>query len=796
MVDYKALANFDDTEGELDYKALAKFEEDPGIVARAQGALPQTSDFAEGYKGAIGHSLDTMASGYEDINKPGMDKVYGTGKLALGGLEYLASPFAAAGHFISEPIRRALGGLTTVGGVDPANVAADTAELAPLMFAPIPGAKTAEALGGGAAAVMGEAPGAMMALKNAVPYIKNALGFGGQSERAVSTPKADLEQGQTLQTSRVTPNANNGWNEPEWSPQDWYAQQFRGGGEPSIPPTGAPEPKQILGPKKPIGTKGTRQEILKEDYVNRGEMPTRRTSHLPRTPADEAPIDFYNEQFANDMAGNNVPTDIPIGGPASNVLPFHLPNIRDNTPVDPVLEQQIRDAYFRKQQTTPMQRRTGGGMPWAPTREPVTDPLDEAYSSYFNGPENAPTFSNERMGTMQQPPIEDASNDNLDAIYSQFFNKDQSPALSSPYRQSPMPGAEPLPSAPKPTPTAIPPERAMRGANSSLDDPTANTPRPDMFSEPGSLPRVPARPMPEGAPRADTAKEVLQKKLKAFKGGPVKPEEVPPAAMPENNARPAQPVPTPEVAPADFGGHAVGNEVEIVHNINGQEMRAPGGRIVQLITKHEPTFTKATRDAQGNMPNRVNYSNKGYAKLEDGREVPVSMLQPLKVEEKLPETPKPKTRVTSKAVKPKEPTAEVPAHPIDKALESAADRAIARHMEAQSKAPYTPSENVPPNPRRAETTKLGKGTLSYRAIKEVPKTTPTPEFEVTPEVTKAVDDIVYGAEQGAKIYYSDLMEQTGLSRSALDKIIDEMKKANPKMYRKTDKLKGPYVRFN
>ena len=101
-----------------------------------------------------------------------------------------------------------------------------------------------------------------------------------------------------------------------------------------------------------------------------GDRPTLRTGHLPRVQEPAADENYFAGAFADDMQGRNVSTDVPLVPGPPELEYMRLPTIRENTQLDPALEQQIKDAYFRKQQTTPMREQTGGGMPWAPTREP------------------------------------------------------------------------------------------------------------------------------------------------------------------------------------------------------------------------------------------------------------------------------------------------------------------------------------------------------------------------------------------------------------------------------------------
>lgn len=665
-----------DTAGALDYGAIDKQFDEAGkstlskVGDRAIGALPLGSDFSQGYQRAINRSTGRMSSAAKDIGEKGFSPS-NVGSLALGGLEYVASPFEGAGTFIGNPIRRA------AAGVPGAELAADTAELAPLMFAPIPGAKAIQGAGAGIGAVAGEAPAAMAALKNAIPYFKSLLGIGAKTEApamAVSTPKSDMLPGQTATTSRVTGREGApGWQEPDWAPQNWYEQQFRGGEASRLPPVNAdPATYPIVGPK-PASPKNAKGTELSPAYRNLGEQPTRRTSHLPNTaeaPADES---YYAGAFTDEMQGRNVPTDVPLVPGPANLESMRLPNIRENTQLGPDLEQQIRDSYFRKQQTSPMRERTGGGMPWAPTREPATDPLDDLYKGFFTGEvppggggiptfpvgprPNNPTVNRTSPSEPFEagPPQGNASNDNLDEMYASFFTQKGGPALRN--RQEPISGGE-NPPAPKPTPTKLPRERPMRGAQSSADDPTVtdltktrpelyynwDDKNPALYGRPvmDELPPVPPRIAPEWLAREEARKaatsvsppseaaanpEALREKLKGFKGGPV--GELPPLPMRPDTARAASPV------KSDAPSIKAGDEVEIAHTIGGQEMTAPGGRIVEIINKQEPKFNKGQlRSDDGSMPERVTYEDRSYAKLEDGREVPVSLLRPMKADPK------------------------------------------------------------------------------------------------------------------------------------------------------------------
>src|SRR4030095_3937610 len=113
--DYSKLAQFeDDGATGVDYAKLAKFEEPRSLSDRALSAIPRTADLNA--EQALAPSLETLKSGYENINKEGINKVIGTGQLALGGLGYVLSPIAAAAKtFVGDPVRRSLGGLTDVG---------------------------------------------------------------------------------------------------------------------------------------------------------------------------------------------------------------------------------------------------------------------------------------------------------------------------------------------------------------------------------------------------------------------------------------------------------------------------------------------------------------------------------------------------------------------------------------------------------------------------------------------------------------------------------------------------------
>jgi hypothetical protein len=657
-INYATLGDEFDASG-LNYDSLvSEFDSDnqstlSKVGKRAIGALPLGSDFSEGYQRGINRSTTRMSDAATSMGESGLSPS-NVGSMALGGLEYLASPFEGAGTFIGNPIRRAGEG---VPGVE---LAAQTAELAPLMAAPIPGAKTIQGIGAGVGGVIGEAPAAMAALKNAVPYFRSLLGLGPKIEAsaaAVSTPKSDMLPGQTATTSRVTEREGiPGWQEPDFAPQDWYQRQFRGGEPQDLPPTGAEPARPIVGPAPNKKTKG---QVLMPEYRNLGERPTRRTSHLPRTPEEAADAAYYEGAFADEMQGRNVPTDVPLDGGPVNLQYMRLPNVRDATPVDPVLEQQIKNAYFRKQQTGPMRERTGGGMPWAPTREPVGDPLDDLYKGFFTGETppgggGIPTFpvgprpNNPTVNRVSPaepfeagPPMADASNDNLDDIYSSFFTAKGGPSLRSPYRQSGGGGGD-LPPAPKPTPTRLPREKPMRGAQSSLDDPTVTDltgSKPELYYDwddknpalfgrpPMELPPVPPRSTPPTTPPAAVSppmsaapnENALRDRLKSFKGGPV--GELPPLPMRPEASKPA---PAATAQPTINAG----DEVEIVHNVGGQEMRAAGGRVVELIEKQEPKFNKGQlRNEDGSMPERVTYEPRQYAKLEDGREVPVTLLR-------------------------------------------------------------------------------------------------------------------------------------------------------------------------
>lgn len=583
--------NYDDILAKLTGSAKPS----PSLTERAVGALPLGSDFSEGYGDAINSSLSTLSKGYANLNKEGMDKVIGTGQLALGGLEYLASPFAGAGRLISNPIRRA------AEGVPGSSFVADTAELAPMMFAPFPGARSIKSLGAGAGAVMGESPAAMTALENTFTMLKPMLGRTGQAPIEAAPPPvrpSQMERGNTAQTSQMQ------------NPTNFMNNAFR---ETNVP--------------------GLMEE---GPALNR-----QRTSSIPGD-RSQAPEDWYRDITSDPRAmyEPQMGSEPPAGPFPSEVEGMRLPNIR-NQPLDPVTQQQMELQASRNQMTSPMMSR-------------LTDqPTD------------------------------------YDALYAQFFNKDMSPARGM--GQEPLPSGRAMAEVEPVQPglTKYQPPRVTRGGGGEPEEflggsgPGAPKPRTRVTSKavPYDAPMVNSEPMPEGVqpggfgtqePRTDfrdtgeqagrmkdrpartnrdTSGEVLQMpgsnyynwddknpalfgkpapvsppqptgttdpntlstRLKTFKGGPVTPEEVPPMAQPN---------------PTMNTGVDVGTNVDLVHKFNGQEMRVPGGKIVGTITKEEPVYGKPTRDAKGNMVSGMKTQSVDYVILEDGREVPRSIVQP------------------------------------------------------------------------------------------------------------------------------------------------------------------------
>lgn len=121
--------------------------------------------------------------------------------------------------------------------------------------------------------------------------------------------------------------------------------------------------------------------------------------------------------------------------------------------------------------------------------------------------------------------------------------------------------------------------------------------------------------------------------LKFNMGGPIPPKSTPmlgsspmePPPTPPSGSSPRAPIPDKPLTPANvdkdvtrYGDLEVGGNYDIVHAVGGNEMRATGGKVKELITVDEPAVSNGKQIMRPTA----------YAVLEDGRRVPAKMLQP------------------------------------------------------------------------------------------------------------------------------------------------------------------------
>lgn len=565
---------------------------------RALGALPLGSDFSEGYNRAVERGTTRMGDAFKDMGARGIGPS-NVGSAALGALEYAASPFEGAGTFIGNPIRR-------VGeGIPGAETVAATADLAPLMFAPFPGAKAMQGVAAAGGAMMGEAPAAMAALQNTMPWLAKMLG-----RLPETPPPAPVEP--PLRPSELppgTPSMTSGVP----ARRDWLDQTARGGPAPLTPGQEFVAPNVKIGKGPEVQRAGKSDLDPTRDFSTIDPGDPRRTSAMPtQPPGPQAPVEWFQQQtsrLGNTMEGPyggdpsipmNAARQVPVGPPRdlthpANLEYMRLPNVRANNEVDPQLEAALM----------------------------------------------------ERMGftKAEQAGVSPVRNLELDP---------QNPGLDPWYSDTPYPNATPMPgsmNAPSPfrnpgrdrNINANPPPTGPEGWGSGGVPRTPGSggwggggpnPRPEDRPPPnpsGGWGGGPVTPNPNPAGGTPPSSNV-QERLRQFRGGSVAPNEVPPLKQPETNAptRPTLPPPTKPMAAAptaNVSAFKSGDTVDIVHKIGGKEMRMPGGTVVEITTRKEPVFERKLRTEGGDMPQRINYEDRQYAKLDDGREVPVTLLQ-------------------------------------------------------------------------------------------------------------------------------------------------------------------------
>lgn len=150
------------------------------------------------------------------------------------------------------------------------------------------------------------------------------------------------------------------------------------------------------------------------------------------------------------------------------------------------------------------------------------------------------------------------------------------------------------------------------------------------------------------------------------------------------------PIPEKPITPAEapravtqYGEIEVGQPYDIVMKMGGQEMRSPGGTVTELLYKNEPVVEKGksvTRPV-------------GYAVLEDGRQVPVKLLQRTGTNQPNVQMSAPKEPAPSRAQPAQQPITQAPGdQEIDPAF-SALQKKMAAKTGAP-KQPKTPKPNV------------------------------------------------------------------------------------------------------
>lgn len=610
--------------------------------------IPDPAEALGAYKSMAQGGWDTAAQGFSQLGQFGSDplsRLKGAGNVAMGGAQIAAAIPAAIGKYIGAPIGRGVEDLT--GSSTAGQIVGGTAELAPAVMMPFPGA-TAMRVGPEAASmVAGELPAGRMAMEGIINKFAPKAGKAATSGNYYDDEFEDLAN-EVAKTRKTSAAADVDYRTAE----DWYKRVLTNY-EPNstLPPAAPPVPKDIRllqkgNPK--VGERKYAQDeagkpVVMQGYADQGGVPTFRTSHSPKAPQQQAPEGEYQNIFQREVAGEPHISQMPLHpGTRPDVLSeMWLPNVRDQANVDPRLLAELKLKF-------------GGGSP---------------------------------QGAIDNPP----------------WTPQQTAGVRPP-AQMPIYGARPYQ---EPTPNVILPESPIPMGTQARE--TSGRLRNDLGLEPDPT---------QALQRARTAR---QEELARQPEAP--PPDLTPAQAPK--------------AVTQYGNIEVGQPYDIVMKMNGQEMRSSGGVVKELMYKDEPVV-----EAGKSVIRPV-----GYAVLEDGRQVPVKLLQRTGTTQPNVSMSAPATATMPKPQAPKPPVA---------STEQTADPAFAAVQKKMAATQNQPKDLAP-------VIKGIKQAFKYHTG----KTTYTQMQQYMPE---------------------------GTSRAQIDKALKELKKSKPNLVTATDpKTKEKYA---
>lgn len=612
--------------------------------------MPDPAEAMKTYDSMAQGGWDSIKQGASQLGQFGSDplsRIKGAGNIALGGAQWAGAIPAAFGKYLGAPIGRAVEDAT--GSPTAGHIVGGTAELAPALMVPFPGASAIKAGPEAASMVAGELPAARMATEGALTK------FGARGAKAATSDDGFDDLVEEL-TSRKTSAAK----DVEYRAALAELQRrFKPGVAEEgsrLPPMSAPVPKDIRllhkgNPK--VGERKYAQDesgnpVVMKGYQDFGDTPTYRTSHSPRMPQEpEAPVGQYQNIFQREIAGESPISQMPLApGTRPEVLDeMWLPNVRENTPIDPNLLAELKLKF-------------GGGSPQGAMDNPAWLP--------------------------------------------------QQTAGVRPPAQMPIYGARPTQEA---TPNVIMPESPVPMGTQARETPGRL--RNDMGLPPDAT---------QALQRGRTAR---QEELARQPETP--PPELTPASAPK--------------AVTQYGNIEVGQPYDIVMKMNGQEMRSAGGTVKELLYKDEPVV-----EAGKSVMKPV-----GYAVLEDGRQVPVKLLQ-------RSGTAEPNIKMSAPATEAMPKPSKISPPPVASGQQSAdpAFAAVQKKMSAKTA------------PAAAEETKGASGYTTRELGHQIMKSRPV-----------------------GKYYYAQIKKDfPGATRGEIDKAIDFLKTKNERLNRQTDKDAG------
>jgi hypothetical protein len=364
---------------------LSEFDGASPNVGGAERYIPNPSEFTNAYSKEANEGFQGMMQAGSNIYNQGFTpgNVF---QAAQAGLQYLASPFTAAGKYIGGPIGRGVEDLT--GSPIAGQIAGGTAELVPLMAAPFPGTSFMKGAGTMGAAAMGEGPAAASAISGLGTKIAARGAPAARSE--IDDLLEEFEPASA--TRKTTPAKDVEYRAAE----DFYRKTLDpatyGEYAPGkvMPPNASPEPIDIRlrhkgNPKVGEHTYSKDKNVI-EGYQDFGGSPSYRTSHSPRTNeratfgynpddaptgmlADDPAQQYLDDLFGKYQRGETLPSQMPLMPGVAQRLPesagvnvarmqeMYLPNIERNSQVDPNLLANLKLKF-------------GGGSPQGGTEPP------------------------------------------------------------------------------------------------------------------------------------------------------------------------------------------------------------------------------------------------------------------------------------------------------------------------------------------------------------------------------------------------------------------------------------------